>query len=167
MGLTSRERVEAALKHEEVDRIPIDFGGSRVTGIASIAYKKLADHLGISEDIHLYDNSRIKATLAILKNIYYLISKQFSSKVNFIDRIPRLENFRGPDDDAVYWSGYTDLVIWFKKNGYKVKRASFNPRKKSWINKIKDKLWNIMPVIDKGICMVVTKNNKMLWNLLL
>ena len=61
MGLTSRERVEAALKYERVDRIPIDFGGSRVTGIASIAYKKLIDHLGISEDIHLYD---IKQQLA-------------------------------------------------------------------------------------------------------
>jgi ubiquinone/menaquinone biosynthesis C-methylase UbiE len=112
------------------------------------------------EDIHLYDNSRLKAALAIFRNIYYIISKQLSSKVNFIDRQPRLENFRGPDDDAVYWSCYIDLAFWFKKNGYKVKRASFNPRSNSYINKIRDMLLNIIPFIDKGICIVVTKDNK-------
>ncbi len=59
--MTGRERVAAPLNHEETDRIPIDFGGSRITGIASIAYKILLKYLGRDEDIQLYD---IKQQLA-------------------------------------------------------------------------------------------------------
>ena len=31
--LSSRERVEAALSHREADRVPVDLGGTTVTGI--------------------------------------------------------------------------------------------------------------------------------------
>ncbi|MGA3325182.1 MAG: uroporphyrinogen decarboxylase family protein [Terriglobia bacterium] len=54
-SLTSRDRVIAALNHEKADRVPIDFGGSRVTGIAAVAYRRLLEHLGVPEDVHLYD----------------------------------------------------------------------------------------------------------------
>lgn len=60
-GMTSRERVTMALNHEEPDRIPIDFGGSRITGIAAVAYKRLLDYTGRAEDIRLFD---IKQQLA-------------------------------------------------------------------------------------------------------
>jgi uroporphyrinogen decarboxylase len=60
--MTSRERVEAALNHEPTDRVPIDFGGSRITGIASIAYRNLIKHLGLNEEIYLFD---IKQQLAM------------------------------------------------------------------------------------------------------
>ena len=53
--LTSRERVRRALSHEETDRVPVDFGGSRVTGISAIAYRNLLGHLGMQEDIRVYD----------------------------------------------------------------------------------------------------------------
>ena len=53
--LSSRERVRIALNHEEADRIPIDFGGSRITGIAAIAYRKLIQKLEIEEDVRIYD----------------------------------------------------------------------------------------------------------------
>jgi len=43
--MTSRERVLAALNHEEPDRLPVDLGGSIVTGINAIAYAKLKRHL--------------------------------------------------------------------------------------------------------------------------
>jgi uroporphyrinogen decarboxylase len=47
LGITmnSRERFNAALSHKETDRIPLDIGGSIVTGIATGAYKKLRDIL--------------------------------------------------------------------------------------------------------------------------
>ena len=61
-GMTSRERVEQALNHESTDRPPIDFGASRVTGIAAIAYKNLLSYLGLEEPIYLYD---IKQQLAL------------------------------------------------------------------------------------------------------
>ena len=46
-GMTSRERVRAALAHREPDRIPFDLGGSRVTGIHVQAYARLRVALGL------------------------------------------------------------------------------------------------------------------------
>ena len=60
-GLSSRQRVQMALNHQETDRVPIDFGASRITGISAIAYKKLCQQLGVQETIKLYD---IKQQLA-------------------------------------------------------------------------------------------------------
>ena len=61
VGMTSRERVRIALNHEEPDRVPVDFGGTRVSGIAATAYRRLLDHLGVREDVRIYD---IKQQLA-------------------------------------------------------------------------------------------------------
>lgn len=47
--MTSRERILAALHHQPVDRIPIDFGGTRQSGIAAIAYHRLREHLGLHD----------------------------------------------------------------------------------------------------------------------
>ena len=53
--MNSRERVRAALAHEETDRIPVDFGGHRSSGIAATAYAELKKALGIaSGDIYVY-----------------------------------------------------------------------------------------------------------------
>lgn len=43
--MTSRERVLKAISHEQPDRVPIDLGGSRVTGISVFAYHALCRHL--------------------------------------------------------------------------------------------------------------------------
>jgi uroporphyrinogen decarboxylase len=56
--MTSRERVRAALNHQETDRVPVDFGGSRITGIGAIAYRNLLRHLGLDEPIYVYDNKQ-------------------------------------------------------------------------------------------------------------
>jgi uroporphyrinogen decarboxylase len=54
--LTSRDRVMAAVNHREPDRVPIDLGGHRSSGIMAIAYNKLKQHLGITAgDIYVYD----------------------------------------------------------------------------------------------------------------
>lgn len=54
--LTPRERVIQALNHQEADRIPIDFGAMRSTGISLTAYMKLREKLGISSGkVKLYD----------------------------------------------------------------------------------------------------------------
>ena len=45
--VTSRQRVLAALNHEESDRIPIDLGSHGSSTIAALAYTKLRQHLGI------------------------------------------------------------------------------------------------------------------------
>ena len=45
--MTRRERILAAIAHEEPDRIPVDLGGMRSTGITAIAYGRLKRHIGI------------------------------------------------------------------------------------------------------------------------
>jgi len=52
--MTSRQRVLAALNHEEPDRVPIDLGGFQ-TGIHVKAYKDLLRHLGLEEEIRILD----------------------------------------------------------------------------------------------------------------
>jgi uroporphyrinogen decarboxylase len=46
----------AAVNHREPDRVPIDLGGHRSSGIMAIAYAQLKQHLGITTgDIYVYD----------------------------------------------------------------------------------------------------------------
>ncbi len=47
MQPTSRERVAAALSHREPDRVPVDFGGSAVTGIHISCVAALRDYYGL------------------------------------------------------------------------------------------------------------------------
>jgi len=48
--MNPRQRVIATLNHEEPDRIPLDIGGSYVTGITKNAYVRLAQALGIDPE---------------------------------------------------------------------------------------------------------------------
>jgi len=48
--MNSRERVLVALAHGEPDRVPIDLGGSLVTGINAVTYGRLKRHLGLAGD---------------------------------------------------------------------------------------------------------------------
>lgn len=52
--MTSRQRVLAALNHQQPDRVPIDLGGNQ-TGIHKVAYRALVRHLGLDEDIEIMD----------------------------------------------------------------------------------------------------------------
>lgn len=54
--MNSRERVMAAVRHQPVDRLPVDLGGMRSTGIMALAYDRLKKHLGIDTgDIYVFD----------------------------------------------------------------------------------------------------------------
>ena len=45
--MTSRERVLCAIAHREPDRVPVDLGGMRSTGIMAIAYNRLKRYWGM------------------------------------------------------------------------------------------------------------------------
>jgi len=45
--MNSRERILAAINHQPVDRVPIDFGGTRQSGISVWAYAALRQRLGL------------------------------------------------------------------------------------------------------------------------
>ena len=47
--MTRRERVLAAIAHREPDRVPVDLGAMRSTGVTAIAYGRLKRHLGLRE----------------------------------------------------------------------------------------------------------------------
>lgn len=47
--MNSRQRVLTALAHREPDRVPVDLGATRVTGITAVAYNRLKAHLGLAE----------------------------------------------------------------------------------------------------------------------
>lgn len=53
--MTPRERVLAALNHQEPDRVPIDLGSCGPAGIHVQAYKRLLKVLGIEEEIEIWD----------------------------------------------------------------------------------------------------------------
>ncbi|MGB9642537.1 MAG: hypothetical protein ACP5JO_03110 [Candidatus Ratteibacteria bacterium] len=45
--MTSRERILSAVRHQPVDKIPVDLGGMDSTGITAVAYNRLKNFLGI------------------------------------------------------------------------------------------------------------------------
>ena len=47
--MTSKERVAAALNHKQPDRVPVDFGGTAVTGIHVSCVAALRDHFGLEK----------------------------------------------------------------------------------------------------------------------
>ena len=49
-----RQRVLAALDHQEPDRVPIDLGGNQ-TGIHKVAYQSLLRYLGIADELTIMD----------------------------------------------------------------------------------------------------------------
>lgn len=81
MTITSRERVLMALDHQETDRIPIDLGSSRSTGISTNAYEKLKKYLGNSALTMCFD---VKQNLAYPD---YEILKRLGSDVVILPRM--------------------------------------------------------------------------------
>lgn len=53
--MNSRQRVLAAINHHQPDRLPIDLGGTRQSGIAASAYHKLKERLAIRTTTRVFD----------------------------------------------------------------------------------------------------------------
>jgi uroporphyrinogen decarboxylase len=49
--MNSRERLLTSLSHREPDHVPLDIGGSDVTGIHRDAYRRLAHYFGFNENV--------------------------------------------------------------------------------------------------------------------
>ncbi|MBN1854152.1 MAG: hypothetical protein JW829_15600 [Pirellulales bacterium] len=91
--MTPRERVLAALDHIEPDRVPVDFGGHRSSGIAAIAYSKLRRLLELPErPVRVYD---IVQQLAVIDED---VLDRFG-----VDTIELGRGFALSDDDWADW----------------------------------------------------------------
>jgi uroporphyrinogen decarboxylase len=92
--MTPRERILTALEHREPDRVPVDFGGHRSSGIAAIAYRKLRAALGLpARAIRVYDPVQ---QLAIIDD-------------DVLDRfgVDTIELGRGYAAEEKYWADWT------------------------------------------------------------
>jgi len=91
--MTSRERVLTAINHKEPDKVPVDCGAMRSTGIMGVAYNKLKKYLGIKEgETKIYD---MVQQLAIPEQ-WYLDRYQ-------IDVIDLARSFADNPNDWVNW----------------------------------------------------------------
>lgn len=64
--MTPRERMLAALRHQEPDRVPIDFGGG-ATGIEVEAYDRLKAHLGFQGQTKTFVRDHVEVDEPILE----------------------------------------------------------------------------------------------------
>lgn len=62
--MTGRERILATLAREPADRLPIDLGGTRQSGIAAVAYDRLRRHLGRpAQPVRVFDTYQLLAEI--------------------------------------------------------------------------------------------------------
>jgi uroporphyrinogen decarboxylase len=73
--MTSRERVLRAVNHQRVDRIPIDLGGTRQSGISVWAYRRLRQKLGLADK----NLPRVFDTFQMLAEIEQDVADRFGS----------------------------------------------------------------------------------------
>jgi len=59
--MNSRERVLKAVDFEEPDRVPIDLGGMRASGISAVLYEKLKRRMGIDTPTKILDSMQLLA----------------------------------------------------------------------------------------------------------
>jgi uroporphyrinogen decarboxylase len=63
--MTSRERVESAINFQRPDRIPIDLGGIRASGINAVLYDQLKKRMGIQTPTKIHDTMQILAEIEL------------------------------------------------------------------------------------------------------
>jgi uroporphyrinogen-III decarboxylase len=63
--MTSRERVLAAVNFTRPDKIPIDLGGMRASGINAVVYDRLKRRMGIKTPTKIHDTMQILAEVEI------------------------------------------------------------------------------------------------------
>lgn len=63
--MNSRERVLAAVNHQPVDRVPIDLGAMRASGINAVLYQTIKRRMGLHTPTKVYDNMQILAELEL------------------------------------------------------------------------------------------------------
>ena len=61
--MNSRERVTTAVNFQQPDRVPIDLGGIRASGIAASLYDRLKQHMGIRAPTKVQDAMQILAVI--------------------------------------------------------------------------------------------------------
>lgn len=80
--MNSRERILAAIHHRPVDRVPIDFGGTRQSGISVWAYLRLRERLGFGNP----RPARVFDVFQMLADIEQDVAERFGSDCVALNR---------------------------------------------------------------------------------
>ena len=80
--MISRQRILAAINHQPVDRVPIDFGGTRQSGISVWAYERLRQQLGMKR----LKPARVFDTFQMLAEIDQAIADRFGADCMALNR---------------------------------------------------------------------------------
>jgi uroporphyrinogen decarboxylase len=118
--VTKRERVLRAIQHREPDKVPIDLGAMRSTGISAVAYSRLKEHLGIRQGhTYVYDvvQQLAQPEQAILD---YMESDVVDLGRVFLEEDSDWKDFSLPDGSPAKIPSYIDFVPheggWLAKN---------------------------------------------------
>lgn len=97
MSMTPRERVLAALNHEEPDRVPIVFGASNATSLRLKPYQTLKSLLGVEDDErYLYD----WLELGSIAPSEQVLQRLHSDVRGILDRYPHATRIRNQERPA-------------------------------------------------------------------
>ena len=73
--MTSRERILAACNHKEADRVPIDCGSMRSTGVSAITFNNLMKYFGRRDPCLMYDyQQQLAYTGDFLRELFHVDS---------------------------------------------------------------------------------------------
>ena len=118
MAMTSRERVLAAINHQEPDRVPIILGVSNATGIKMKPYKGLKQLIGVDEpDAYIYDWPELGTALIDEKTMQRLHSDVRGVLDRFPQRVYERNKKRPPHTPFIdsWGSGQTEIEegVWY------------------------------------------------------
>ena len=130
--MTSRERMRCVLKHEEADRIPIDFG-SRSSAIEEEAYEKVKEYLGIKRPTKTFIRAHAALDLEVME--------LFRIDTRWIRYIPR-DSWMREDGDSLFIDRWK--VPWRKTAGSLYYQLDSSPLKGLEHSEVLNRQWSLM-----------------------
>jgi len=119
--------------------------------------KPIRHILGIGGFNTNFYGSYLKALGAIFLNFSLLFMKLLARQPRFTYRTPLLgDDFQCPDDDAVYIANMVDLKKWFQRKGFTT-YLRFLPQPSGISGRIKSRILDWLPWLDKGFCLVAQR----------
>ena len=114
--MTSRERIWAALTHQEPDKVPLDLNGTTCTSLTKVAYQNLRNYLGFSPDNQPHISSRIMNTVRSLEDLLFYYgtdTRPLFLQPPLVSKIREMPGHSYYDDFNIRWqqaSYYYDAV---------------------------------------------------------
>ncbi len=104
MTWSHRDRVLAALNHEETDRVPIDFAGTSATTLTIPTYEKLKRHLGVeTETAVMIKNALLAFPDESILRRFDVDTRYLSFGASFGERETQIDEYNVRDEWGTIW----------------------------------------------------------------